>query len=145
MLGHVKPPTVTKEEIEKSGLETIKPAMLAAYESSGKIAASCTERVRLSRCPIVLCRSCLGPQCLICLDDYEADDDVRVMTCRHAFHKGCVDTWLQTGKNNCPACRTTVCCLQCANNQSLSSISGCSYGRDPCSCMSPSRSLCLFG
>lgn len=30
------------------------------------------------------------------------------MTCRHAFHKDCVDKWLQTGKNNCPACRSTV-------------------------------------
>jgi hypothetical protein len=34
------------------------------------------------------------------------------MTCRHAFHKSCVDKWLQTGRNNCPACRTPVCfCL----------------------------------
>lgn len=51
-------------------------------------------------------------QCLICLDEYEIEDDIRVMTCRHAFHKSCVDKWLQTGRNNCPACRTLVClCL----------------------------------
>ena len=31
------------------------------------------------------------------------------MTCRHAFHKDCVDKWLETGKNNCPACRSRVC------------------------------------
>ena len=30
------------------------------------------------------------------------------MSCRHAFHRTCVDEWLQTGRNNCPACRTTV-------------------------------------
>jgi hypothetical protein len=48
-------------------------------------------------------------QCLICLDEYEPEDDIRVMTCRHAFHKSCVDKWLQTGRNNCPACRTPVC------------------------------------
>ena len=30
------------------------------------------------------------------------------MSCRHAFHQTCVDEWLQTGRNNCPACRTTV-------------------------------------
>jgi hypothetical protein len=46
MLGHAKPPTVTKEEIEKSGLETIKPAQLAEYEEAGKISSNCTERVR---------------------------------------------------------------------------------------------------
>jgi Ring finger domain len=47
-------------------------------------------------------------QCLICLDDYQPEEDIRVMSCRHAFHQTCVDEWLQTGRNNCPACRTTV-------------------------------------
>ncbi|KAJ2918710.1 hypothetical protein MD484_g1711, partial [Candolleomyces efflorescens] len=89
MLGNVKPPTVTKEDIDKSGLESIKPSSLASYEKQGRVASSCIER------------------CLICLDDYEAEDDVRVMSCRHAFHQGCVDKWLQTGRNNCPACRST--------------------------------------
>ncbi|TRM61195.1 hypothetical protein BD626DRAFT_538422 [Schizophyllum amplum] len=42
---------------------------------------------------------------LDCLDSYEAEDEVRVMSCRHAFHKNCVDTWMETGKNNCPFCR----------------------------------------
>ena len=30
------------------------------------------------------------------------------MTCGHAFHKGCLDEWLQKGKNNCPVCRSRV-------------------------------------
>ncbi|KAF8976639.1 hypothetical protein BDQ17DRAFT_1200414, partial [Cyathus striatus] len=47
-------------------------------------------------------------QCLICLDEYESEDEVRVMGCRHAFHRSCVDKWLETGRNNCPACRSTV-------------------------------------
>ncbi|KAK0451408.1 uncharacterized protein EV420DRAFT_1560824 [Desarmillaria tabescens] len=89
LLGQVKPPTVSKEEIDKSGLEVIKSTRLAEYERGGKISSNCIDR------------------CLICLDDYEPEDDVRVMTCRHAFHQKCVDTWLQTGKNNCPACRGT--------------------------------------
>lgn len=87
LLGQVKPPTVSKEEIDKSGLEVIKSTSLAEYERGGKISSNCIDR------------------CLICLDEYEPEDDVRVMTCRHAFHQKCVDTWLQTGKNNCPACR----------------------------------------
>ncbi|KAK0488052.1 hypothetical protein EDD18DRAFT_1191931 [Armillaria luteobubalina] len=89
LLGQVKPPTVSKEEIDKSGLEVIKSVSLAEYERGGKISSNCVDR------------------CLICLDDYEPEDDVRVMACRHAFHQKCVDTWLQTGKNNCPACRGT--------------------------------------
>ena len=47
-------------------------------------------------------------QCLICLEDYQTDDDLRLMSCKHAYHKECVDRWLQVGRNNCPACRTKV-------------------------------------
>lgn len=88
LLGQVKPPTVSKEDIEKSGLEVIKPSQVEQYEKENKIASNCTER------------------CLICLDDYQPEDEIRLMTCRHGFHKGCVDKWLETGRNNCPACRS---------------------------------------
>ena len=44
--GQVKPPIVTREEIERSGLEVVRPDVLAAYEKDGKVAANCTERVR---------------------------------------------------------------------------------------------------
>lgn len=89
LLGQVKPPTATKEDIDKSGLAIIKASELSQHEKDGKVSSNCLDR------------------CLICLDDYADDDDVRVMTCRHAFHKGCVDEWLQRGRNNCPACRST--------------------------------------
>ncbi|KAK2465790.1 hypothetical protein APHAL10511_002334 [Amanita phalloides] len=88
LLGQVKPPTATKEEIEKSGLQVFKASRVGEYEREGKISGNCVER------------------CLICLDDYDVEDDVRLMACRHAFHRDCVDKWLQTGKNNCPACRS---------------------------------------
>ncbi|KAK7464759.1 hypothetical protein VKT23_005966 [Stygiomarasmius scandens] len=88
LLGQVKPPTVSKEEIEKSGLEVIKATQLEEYEKDGKISSNCTER------------------CLICLDDYQPEDDLRVLSCKHGFHMDCVDKWLQEGKNNCPACRS---------------------------------------
>jgi len=89
LLGQVKPPTVSKEEIDKSGLEIIKAAQLSQHENDGKVSSNCLDR------------------CLICLDDYQPEEDIRVMSCRHAFHQTCVDEWLQTGRNNCPACRTT--------------------------------------
>jgi hypothetical protein len=46
LLGQVKPPTVSKEDIEKSGLEVIKSSQVAQYEKENKIASNCTERVR---------------------------------------------------------------------------------------------------
>ncbi|KAG1763053.1 hypothetical protein EDD22DRAFT_777640 [Suillus occidentalis] len=90
LLGQVKPPTASKEEIDKSGLEVIKADSLEEYAKDGRVATNCVDR------------------CLICLDDYVPDDDLRVLSCKHAFHQGCVDKWLQTGRNNCPACRTKV-------------------------------------
>ncbi|CAD6911451.1 unnamed protein product [Tilletia caries] len=33
------------------------------------------------------------------------DDDVRVLSCRHAFHLDCVDRWLCQSSNTCPMCR----------------------------------------
>ncbi|EKM49628.1 uncharacterized protein PHACADRAFT_166995 [Phanerochaete carnosa HHB-10118-sp] len=88
LLGQVKPPTATREDIDKSGLQIVKASELPRLEEEGRVASNCVDR------------------CLVCLDDYEPDTELRLMTCRHAFHKDCVDKWLQIGRNNCPACRT---------------------------------------
>jgi len=88
LLGQVKPPVATREDIDNSGLQIIKSADLQRYEQEGRVANNCTER------------------CLICLDDYGSEEDLRLMSCKHAFHKDCVDKWLQVGRNNCPACRS---------------------------------------
>ncbi|KAI1793223.1 hypothetical protein LXA43DRAFT_885731 [Ganoderma leucocontextum] len=90
LLGQVKPPVATREEIDRSGLQIIKSPELTRYEQQDKVASNCAER------------------CLICLDDYSLDEDLRLMSCKHVFHKDCVDKWLQVGRNNCPACRTKV-------------------------------------
>ncbi|KAI8822232.1 uncharacterized protein EV422DRAFT_422015 [Fimicolochytrium jonesii] len=44
-------------------------------------------------------------KCMICLSPYEADDEIRVMGCRHGFHKPCLDQWLTQYVNSCPLCR----------------------------------------
>lgn len=88
LLGQVKPQVATKDDIEKSGLEVIKGADLKRYEEEGKVASLTTDR------------------CMVCLSDYEPEEDLRLLSCRHIFHKECVDKWLEVGHNNCPACRT---------------------------------------
>ncbi|TBU27067.1 hypothetical protein BD311DRAFT_666225 [Dichomitus squalens] len=90
LLGQVKPPVATREDIDNSGLQIIKATELDQFEQQGKVASNCVER------------------CLICLDDYSPEEDLRLMTCKHVFHRDCVDKWLQVGRNNCPACRTKV-------------------------------------
>jgi len=88
LLGQVKPPVATKDDIEHSGLQVIKTEKIAEYAKNGQIAINTIER------------------CLVCLSDYEEQEDVRILSCKHAFHKDCVDKWLEVGRNNCPACRT---------------------------------------
>ncbi|RKP23414.1 hypothetical protein SYNPS1DRAFT_8315, partial [Syncephalis pseudoplumigaleata] len=41
----------------------------------------------------------------ICLTDWEDRDVIRVLRCRHGFHRDCVDHWLREGADRCPVCR----------------------------------------
>ncbi|KAG0037730.1 hypothetical protein BGZ82_001982 [Podila clonocystis] len=45
--------------------------------------------------------------CVICLCEYEPDDLLRQMPCRHLFHKECVDEWLKL-KRTCPLCKFDI-------------------------------------
>ncbi len=46
-----------------------------------------------------------GDSCAICLDTLEDDDDVRGLTCGHAFHASCLDPWLVNRRACCPLCK----------------------------------------
>ncbi|KAB8304665.1 hypothetical protein EYC80_004033 [Monilinia laxa] len=46
-----------------------------------------------------------GDSCAICIDTLEEDDDVRGLTCGHAFHAGCLDPWLTSRRACCPLCK----------------------------------------
>lgn len=50
LLGQVKPPVATREDIDNSGLQIIKSSELEEYEREGKVASNCVERVR--SCPL---------------------------------------------------------------------------------------------
>lgn len=45
LLGQVKPPVATEEDVRSSGLEIIKGSSLQEYESENKVAGNCVERV----------------------------------------------------------------------------------------------------
>ncbi|RSL71391.1 hypothetical protein CEP53_001502 [Fusarium sp. AF-6] len=51
------------------------------------------------------CLEAPGDTCAICIDTLEDDDDVRGLTCGHAFHAVCLDPWLTSRRACCPLCK----------------------------------------
>ena len=45
--------------------------------------------------------------CPVCLSDMVVGEEARLLTCRHLFHKQCVDEWLRVNAS-CPTCRMNI-------------------------------------
>lgn len=51
--------------------------------------------------------SAAAATCIVCLERLEATDEVRRLgNCAHAFHRGCIDGWIDLGRTTCPLCRS---------------------------------------
>jgi hypothetical protein len=46
-------------------------------------------------------------QCMVCLCDYEHDEELVQLPCQHLFHHGCISEWLQRC-TDCPLCKMNV-------------------------------------
>ncbi|GFO30859.1 RING finger protein [Plakobranchus ocellatus] len=46
-------------------------------------------------------------QCAVCIEPYKDGDVIRLMPCRHVFHKSCVDPWLLDHRT-CPMCKLDI-------------------------------------
>lgn len=47
--------------------------------------------------------------CAVCLHEFECEDEVRRLSnCRHVFHSGCLDPWVELDQRTCPLCRAAL-------------------------------------
>ncbi|KAG0149412.1 hypothetical protein CROQUDRAFT_669270 [Cronartium quercuum f. sp. fusiforme G11] len=89
LIGQAKPPTATASQIEDAHLRTLDSTTeLAGLVNEGSVLANTAEK------------------CLICLTEYgEEEEEMRLLKCKHLFHRKCIDQWLMSGSATCPACR----------------------------------------
>ncbi|CAL4072706.1 unnamed protein product, partial [Meganyctiphanes norvegica] len=55
-----------------------------------------------------------GPEvCVVCLEEYRPHQELRVLPCKHEFHRACVDPWLVQHRT-CPLCNYNIidCCYE---------------------------------
>ena len=43
-------------------------------------------------------------ECVICLEEYQDEEEVRVLPCRHEYHTACIDNWPTTRKKFVSGC-----------------------------------------
>ncbi|KAL5234628.1 hypothetical protein ACI65C_002038 [Semiaphis heraclei] len=48
-----------------------------------------------------------GDCCAVCIEPYKPSEVVRILPCRHEFHKSCVDPWLLEHRT-CPMCKMDI-------------------------------------
>jgi len=49
-----------------------------------------------------------GSSCSVCMCDFEPDESVKVLPCKHLFHKECIAKWLSECNTSCPNCGVDV-------------------------------------
>ncbi|KAM7276637.1 hypothetical protein ACFE04_018503 [Oxalis oulophora] len=50
----------------------------------------------------------ISKDCVVCMCGLRDGERVRMLGCRHVFHKECFDGWLHHLNFNCPLCRSTL-------------------------------------
>lgn len=48
-----------------------------------------------------------GDSCVVCFEAYKPNDTLRVLTCKHFFHKNCIDPWI-LAHGTCPMCKCDI-------------------------------------
>eukprot|EP01084_Bolivina_argentea_P131897 232745_1 len=46
--------------------------------------------------------------CAICLEDFELNEELRLLPCNHGYHMKCIDPWLHKQSELCPMCKQSI-------------------------------------
>ncbi|KAL3422190.1 hypothetical protein PVAG01_06346 [Phlyctema vagabunda] len=94
---------MTEKEHTESGLEALKEVHTTASTVGKGEDDDEDDHIHTAVPPELLTNP--GDSCAICIDTLEDDDDIRGLTCGHAFHAGCLDPWLTSRRACCPLCK----------------------------------------
>ena len=51
---------------------------------------------------------CSSMDCCVCLCRFEAEEEVSELSCKHFFHKGCLENCFDNKHSSCPLCRSIL-------------------------------------
>jgi hypothetical protein len=74
--------------------------LLMSLEESVK--KKTTDQKKLEKLETMVVTSGMEGQCAICMGEYQIDEVLRKLPCNHAYHKECIDHWLQNNSTKCP-------------------------------------------
>ena len=81
-----------KEEYRKLKNQFIKELDVYQYKNKDKFDSSLIEE-----------------ECSICLSKYKITDMLKILPCKHGFHKKCIKKWLSKDEHNsCPLCNLDI-------------------------------------
>jgi hypothetical protein len=79
LLGPAKPPVANAEDVDSAG------GLYRLVFSDNELTA---EPIVETEGPMT---ASIGERCLVCLCDYEASEQIRQLSCRHVYHRECID------------------------------------------------------
>ncbi|CAL5018884.1 unnamed protein product [Urochloa decumbens] len=103
-----RPPVGYSEQLP-GGREPTPPLQQRRPDFSPVPAVLIEEALPVVRFQDLAATACGDGDCAVCLCGIAAGDEVRRLSnCRHAFHRGCLDSWMAHDQRTCPLCRAPL-------------------------------------
>jgi len=85
--------------------------LLALEERMGAVSKRAASQQQIQSIPVTTVRSKESVQesgnCTVCLNEFEAGEQQKILPCCHKYHAECIDQWLRVN-NTCPVCKKSI-------------------------------------